>query len=164
MLFDHLEEKEAVKTAALIEQNGHRFYTFLAERTTDGEAKLLFERFAAEELEHLKTIEKEFFPKAGFTDLITDEELAIEEYLEKTEAADIFTRRINVEALVKAIDNHTKALLVALDTERHSVEFFGELSKRCSTPEARGLYEDLMEEEKMHVLLIEEQLEREVHP
>jgi len=164
MLFDHLEEKEAVKTAALIEQNGYNFYTYLAERTTDGDAKALFKRFAEEELGHLKVIEKVFFPKAGFTDLITDEELAIEKYLEKTEAADIFTKRINVEALVKAIDNHRKALLIALDTERHSVEYFGELSKRCNTPEGRRLYEDLMEEEKQHVLLIEEQLEREPRP
>jgi rubrerythrin len=164
MLFDHIEEKEAVKTAALIEQNGYDFYTFLAERTTVGEARALFEKFAADELGHLKLIEKEFFPKAGFTDQITEEELAIEEYLGKTGAADIFTKRINVEALVKAIDNHKKALLIALDTERHSVEYFGELSRRCSTPEGRRIYEDLMEEEKTHVRLIEEQLEREPRP
>lgn len=161
MLFDHLEEKEAVLTAALIEQNGHRFYTLLAERTEDTETRLLFEKFASDELTHMKEVEREFFPDAGFTDLITDEELALEEYLERTEAGDIFTRRIDVDALVKVLDEPRKALIVALDTEKHSVEFFDHLATRCTTPEARELYRQLAEEERDHVAQIEKLMARE---
>lgn len=160
MLFDHIEEKEAVKTAALIEQNGYRFYTLLADKTEDIETKALFLKFANDELTHLKEVEREFFPDAGFTDEITDEEIAIEEYLKKTEAGDIFTKRIDVSALVAVLNEPRRALIVALDTEKHSVEYFEKLSRKCSTPGARDLYRQLMEEEKVHVSQIEELLSK----
>lgn len=160
MLFDHLEEKEAVKTAALIEENGYRFYTHLADETSDDEARALFRKFAEDELGHLKVLEKKFFPEAGFDDLITDEELALEDYLKRTEAGDIFTERIDIEALVKAVGGPEKAIMVALDTERHSVEYFERLAGKTSVPEARRVYQELMEEEKLHVSQLEELLEK----
>ena len=42
MAFEHIEEKEAVKKAALIEENGIRFYTLMAEKTTDEKARATF--------------------------------------------------------------------------------------------------------------------------
>lgn len=155
MLFDHIEEKEAVIKAAMIEQNGYKFYKMLAERTEDKDAKYLFRKFAHDEIRHLKTIENKYFPGAGFNDQITEEELEIESYIERSGAADIFTKRINVGALIKVLDNPKKALLIALDTERHSVEFFGDLAKRARTEEGRKLYSELAEEEKAHVTEIE---------
>lgn len=158
MYFDHLEEKEAVKKAALIEQNGHRFYTLLAANTDDRDAQAVFKRLAADETKHLKVIEKRFFPEAGLGEHITDEELALEEYIEGSGASDIFTRRIDVDALVKLIDHPRKALIVALDTERYSVEFFEELSRKAGEEEARNLYKELAEEERSHVRDIEDLL------
>jgi len=164
MLFDHLEEKEAVKRAAMIEENGRRFYTLLAEKSKDPETKALFAKFANDELTHLREVENNFFPDAGFTEYVTEEELAIDEYLEKTGAGDIFTKRIDIDALVKLLDEPRRALIVALDTEKHSVEYFEELSQRCTTPEARDLYRQLMEEEQNHVAQIELLLSRESNP
>lgn len=155
MLFDKFEEMEAVKKAALIEENGHKFYSILAERTSSEDAKAVFRKFAADELKHLKVIEGKFFPEAGLNEQITEEELAIEDYVEKSGSGDIFTRRIDVEALLRVVDSQRKALIVALDTERHSVQFFSSLSEKCQTPEARKLYEELAEEEKRHVSEIE---------
>ncbi|MBI5588370.1 MAG: ferritin family protein [Deltaproteobacteria bacterium] len=158
MLFDHIEEKEAVIRAALIEQNGYKFYTMLADRTTDKNAKYLFKKFAHDEQRHLRVIENKYFPAAGFTDQITEEELQIEGYIEKSGTADIFTKRINVAALVRVIDSPKKALLIALDTERHSVEYFGTLARRARTEEGRKLYSELAEEEKDHVSQLEAML------
>lgn len=158
MLFDHIEEKEAVIRAALIEQNGYKFYKMLADRTSDKEAKDLFRRFAHDEQRHLRVIENKYFPGAGFNDQITEEELQIEEYLEKSGSTDIFTKRINVEGLVRIIDNPKKALLIALDTERGSVEYFANLARRARTEEGRKLYAELVEEEKDHVNTLEAML------
>lgn len=158
MLFDHIEEKEAVIRAALIEQNGYKFYKMLADKTSSKEAKDLFKRFAHDEHRHLRIIENKYFPGVGFNDQITEEELQIEEYLEKSGSTDIFTKRINVEALVRIIDNPKKALLIALDTERGSVEYFGNLARRARTEEGRKLYGELVEEEKDHVSLLEAML------
>lgn len=157
-MFEHLEEKEAVKTAALIEVNGYRFYRLLAERTECKEAKAAFRKLADDELGHLKTIETHFFHEAGFSDQITEEEIIIEDYLEREGRADLFTRRINVDELVLSIDTHEKALRLALDTERHSVRFFEHLAKTASTEDGRRIYRELADEEKSHVSQIEAML------
>lgn len=158
MLFDHIEEKEAVKRAALIEINGYRFYSLLAEKAENKEARAAFRLLAEDEKKHLKALETRFFHEAGFSDEITEEELIIEEYLEKKGVADIFTRRINVDKLVHAIDSPKKALTVALDTERHSVEYFEHLARRTRTDEGRKIYLELADEERSHVRQIESML------
>lgn len=155
MTFEHLEEKEAVKKAALIEVNGYRFYTLLAERTESKKAKTVFKKLAEDEKKHLKVIENKYFPEAGFGDQVTDEELVIEDYIDSMGAADIFTKRINVEDLLRIVDTTKKALIVALDTERHSVRFFEDLSKKSETPEGRRIYNALADEERAHVSEIE---------
>lgn len=157
-MFEHLEEKEAVKTAALIEVNGYRFYKLLADRTENKEVKAIFKKLADDEKKHLKVIETMFFPEAGFTEQITEEEIEIEDYLEREGRADLFTRRINVDDLVASIDTQKKALMVALDTEKHSVHFFQHLLNRSSTEEGRHLYRELVEEEMSHVSQIEAML------
>lgn len=157
-MFEHLEEKEAVKTAALIEVNGYRFYKLLANRTESKEVKAIFKKLAEDEKKHLKVIETMFFPEAGFSEQVTEEELEIEDYLERDGRADLFTRRINIDDLVASIDTQKKALMVALDTERHSVHFFKHLSTKSSTEEGRRIYEELAEEEMSHVSQIEAML------
>ena len=52
-----------------------------------------------------------------------------------------------------------KALLIALDTEVHSAEYFENLAKRAMTEDGRKIYRELAEEEKSHVRDIEEILE-----
>jgi rubrerythrin len=158
-MFEHIEEKEAVKTAALIEINGYMFYKLLADRTHSSEVKAVFRKLADDEKKHLKLIETVFFPEAGFTEQITQEEIEIEDYLEREgRGADLFTRKINIDELVASIDTHEKALKVALDTERHSVHFFQHFSNRASTEEGRRIYRELAEEEMSHVSQLEAML------
>lgn len=158
MLFDHIEEKEAVKRAALIETNGYKFYSRLAEKTADKKTKAVFKTLADDEKKHLKTIEKVYFPEAGFTDTITDEEIALEDYLKRSGAADIFTKRIDVDKLIKLVDEPKKALFVALDTERYSVEYFEGLAKSSISEDGKRICAELAEEERTHVKHIEELL------
>lgn len=161
MLFDHLEEKEAVMTAALIEHNGYKFYHMLATRTHSEEASDVFFELAEDELRHLKVLETRYFPEAGFDpDLVTDEELAIEEYLENKGAGDIFTRRVDMNSLLEIVDSPKKALNLALDTERHSVMHFEDMAMRGQTPEVRKLCQEIAEEEKKHLALLEDLLSR----
>ncbi|MFQ5441493.1 MAG: ferritin family protein [Thermodesulfobacteriota bacterium] len=155
MSFERLEEKEAVKKAAMIEVNGYKFYTLLADRIKDDGAREVLKSLAKEEEKHLKVIEELFFPDAGFSDEIDEEELGIEDHIERSGEADIFTWRINVGGLIEALDDPKKALVLALDTERFSVKFFTGLSEKAETPEAKKLYRELAEEERYHVARIE---------
>jgi rubrerythrin len=159
MTFEHLEEKEAVKKAALIEINGFKFYSLLAEKTTDEKVQKLFQMLAADEGKHLKIIEGHYYPEAGFYDEITDEEIEIEEYVKKLGVPDIFTKKIDIEKLVKAIDEPKKALLIALDTERHAIEFFEDMAKHATTEDGKKQCAELAEEERVHHRHIAELLE-----
>mgnify|MGYP001557789592 CR=1 FL=1 len=155
MAFEKMEEIEAVKRAALIEENGYRFYTLLAAKIRHKDAKAVFKRLAKDEMKHLKTIEKEFFPKAGLGDEITDEELSIEKNVPLAGQPDIFTKRIDIEALVRTIRSARNALITALYAERHSVEFFEGMAIEANAPAARRLYKELAEVEKEHVSILE---------
>ena len=79
MVFENIEQKDAVMRAALIEVNGYRFYKMLADRVDDYETRDALLSLARDEKRHLHLIENKFFPEAGFSvDQITDEELVIE--------------------------------------------------------------------------------------
>jgi len=156
MLFDHIEEKEAVMRAAMIETNGLKFYNALARLTEDKAAKDVFKKLAAEEKGHLAVIEKQYFPEAGFpVEELTEEEVAIEEYVKSAAPIDIFTRRIDMEKFVCHIDGPKKALTVALNAERYSVDYFDDLARRCTTEEGRRICKELADEERSHVTHIE---------
>lgn len=157
MLFDHIEEKEAVERAALIEKNGITFYTLLAEKIADKGMKAVIKRLMEDEKKHLRIIENKYFPEAGFPIDVTDEEIEIEKYV-KRNTPDLFTKRINIEKLVALVNEPKKALLIALDTEVHSAEYFENLAKRATTEDGRKIYKELAEEERGHVRDIEELL------
>jgi len=156
MLFDHIEEKEAVMRAAMIETNGLKFYNALARLTEDKAAKDVFKRLAAEEKGHLATIEKIYFPEAGFPfEQVTEEEIAIEEYVQSAAPIDIFTKRIDMDRFVCHIDGPKKALMVALNAERYSVDYFDDMALRCRTEDGRRICKELADEERAHVAHIE---------
>jgi len=155
MTFEQFEEKEAVKISAVIEANGLKFYTILINRVSDSEVKAVLSDLARDEKKHLRIIEERFFPKAGFNEQITDEEVAMEANIEQSGMADIFTRHVDMEEVINVLKTPLRALELALDAEKYSVIFFTELAEKADTPEARAIYEDLAEEETRHVAKVE---------
>ena len=159
MVFEHMEEKEAVEEAALFEKNGLKFYSLLSEKIKDQRIRKVLKMLLSDEKKHLKVIEEKYFPEAGFSsDEITEEEVEIEKYVKRLGIPDIFARRINIEKLVELIDGPKKALLIALDTELHAAEFFKKMADRATTEEGKKMYLKLSEEERTHAGHIEELL------
>ena len=159
MVFEHMEEKEAVEEAALFEKNGLKFYSLLFEKIKDQRIRKVLKMLLGDEKKHLKVIEEKYFPEAGFSsDEITEEEVEIEKYVKRLGIPDIFARRINIEKLVELIDGPKKALLIALDTELHAAEFFKKMADRAATEEGKKMYLELSEEERTHAGHIEELL------
>jgi len=159
MVFEHMEEKEAVEEAALFEKNGLKFYSLLFEKIKDQRIRKVLKMLLGDEKKHLKVIEEKYFPEAGFSsDEITEEEVEIEKYVKRLGIPDIFARRINIEKLVELIDGPKKALLIALDTELHAAEFFKKMADRAATEEGKKMYLKLSEEERTHAGHIEELL------
>jgi rubrerythrin len=150
-VFEQFEEQEAVKKSAMIEKNGYAFYSQLIEKFTDAKVLEVLKQLRDDEKKHLATIEHKYFKEAGFGDTITNEELEVELYVERKGVPDLFTRNIDMKKLIASIDNPRQALLLAMDTERHSVVFFENLAKEATSEEARDIYSALANEEKGHV-------------
>ncbi|MBI3754271.1 MAG: ferritin family protein [Deltaproteobacteria bacterium] len=155
MTFEHLEEKEAVEVASLIEKNGFAFYSLLADKTEDKKIKTVFKKLAKDEKRHLKIFEKKYFPEAGFGEEITEEELAIEDYVARTADPKIFTEEIDVERLVHVIDSMKKAVILAIHTERYASEYFEGMAQKASTKEGARMYRGLAHEERGHAQELE---------
>ncbi|NOS35710.1 MAG: hypothetical protein GQ522_03635 [Deltaproteobacteria bacterium] len=149
-MFEHMEEKEAVKIATLIEKNGYAFYKYMAKKTEDKRVKAIMERLAEEESRHMKIIEDKFYPEVGFGDLITEEEIDMEEHVDHTTNPKIFALNIDMEKLVNSIDSVRKAVLLAVQAERYAAEFFEGLAEKAETEDGRRMYQSLVEEEKGH--------------
>jgi len=155
MSFEQFEEKEAVKISAVIEANGFKFYTILSNRVSEPAVKTVLKDLARDEKRHLRIIEEKFFPKAGFNEQITDEEVAMEANIERSGQADIFTKHVDMKEIINVLETPLKALELALEAEKYSVVFFGELAEKAETPEARSIYEALVDEETRHVAKVE---------
>ncbi|MFQ5586344.1 MAG: ferritin family protein [Thermodesulfobacteriota bacterium] len=149
-MFEHMEEKEAVKIATRIEENGYAFYKHLAKKAEDKRVRDALERLAAEESRHMKVIEDRYYPQAGFGEMITEEEIDMEEHVDLTSNPKIFTMNIDIEKLVHTIDSVKKAILLAIQAERYAAELFEGLAEKATTEEGKTMYQSLVEEEKGH--------------
>ncbi|HKZ45911.1 MAG TPA: ferritin family protein [Thermodesulfobacteriota bacterium] len=156
MVFEHLEEKEAVEIASLIERNGFAFYSILADKVEDKAVKDVFKRLAKEEKRHINALERRYYPEAGFGEQITDEEIAIEDYVSRSTDPKIFTEEINVEKLVHAIDSVKKAVILAIHTEKYASEYFEGMAKKARTKGGAEMYKELADEERGHAKELED--------
>ena len=156
MVFEHLEEKEAVEIASLIERNGFAFYSILADKVEDKTVKDVFKKLAKEEKRHINVLEKRYYPEAGFGEQITDEEIAIEDYVSRSTDPKIFTEEINVERLVHAIDSVKKAVILAIHTEKYASEYFEGMAEKATTKGGAEMYKELADEERGHVKVLED--------
>ncbi|MDP2682538.1 MAG: ferritin family protein [Deltaproteobacteria bacterium] len=156
MVFEHLEEKEAVEIASLIERNGFAFYSILADKVEDKAVKDVFKRLAKEEKRHISILENRYYPEAGFGEEITEEELTIEDYVSRAADPKIFTEEINVEKLVHAIDSVKKAVILAIHTEKYASEYFEGMAEKATTKGGAEMYKELADEERMHVKVLED--------
>ena len=155
MVFEHIEEKEAVEIASLIERNGFAFYSILADKAEDKAVKDVFKRLAKEEKRHISILEKRYYPEAGFGEEITEEELTIEDYVSRAADPKIFTEEINVEKLVHAIDSVKKAVILAIHTEKYASEYFEGMAEKATTKGGAAMYKELADEERGHVKALE---------
>ena len=128
---------EIMELAVAREEEANLFYKDLAKRAKDPTMRIVFEKFADEELEHKAKLELEVM-KAG--KVVTTAEIPvnfkIEDYMEDTG----FIPDMNYEQL----------LLMAIAKEKRSVRFYIELASFVQDKDARETLISLAEEEARH--------------
>jgi Fur family ferric uptake transcriptional regulator len=143
--------RDALRIAIATERSGLDFYTRAAAMTTDPRGRGVFQRLAAEEREHLGTLEKRYAEL-----LVKDPQLESRPtfLFFKGAAAGLFAE--GTEQLRKGVDDQ-QALLIGIKCERGSHKFFRRYGERFEDSEGKQIFLEFADEERVHLdLLIEE--------
>jgi Fur family ferric uptake transcriptional regulator len=136
--------RDALRMAIATERSGLEFYTRAAAMTKDSRGRTVFERLAAEEREHLATLQKRY-----------QQLMAQDPQLEgrptflffKGAASGLFAA--GADKLRKGV-NDEQALLIGIECERGSHEFFKRYGERFEDSEGKQVFLEFADEERAH--------------
>jgi Fur family ferric uptake transcriptional regulator len=140
--------RDALRIAIATERSGLDFYTRAAGLTADPRGRSVFQRLAAEEREHLGTLEKRY------AELLSEDpqlESRPTFLFFKGAAAGLFAQ--GAEQLQKGV-NDLQALLIGIKCERGSHKFFKRYGERFEDSEGKQIFLEFAEEEKVHLDLL----------
>jgi len=140
--------RDALRIAIATERSGLEFYSRAARLTTEPAGRGIFQRLAAEEREHLATLEKRYA-----------ELMAQDPQLEsrppflffKGAASGLFAA--GTEELTAGVDD-LQALLIGIKCERGSHKFFKRYGERFEDSEGKRIFLEFAEEERAHLELL----------
>jgi Fur family ferric uptake transcriptional regulator len=143
--------RDALRVAIATERSGLDFYTRASSITRDSRGRKVFERLAAEEREHLSTLE------ARYRDLLQQDP-----QLESRPTFLFFKGAANglfaagADQLTKGVDDR-QALMIGIRCERGSHRFFKRYGERFEDSEGKRIFLEFADEERAHLdLLIRE--------
>jgi Fur family ferric uptake transcriptional regulator len=140
--------RDALRIAIATERSGLEFYTRAAGLTSDARGRTVFQRLAAEEHEHLATLEKRY------AELLAEDpqlESRPQFLFFKGAAAGLFAE--GAEKLRKGVDDR-QALLIGIKCERGSHKFFKRYGERFEDSEGKRIFLEFADEERAHLQLL----------
>ena len=143
---------KALRQALALEQDGRHFYEAAAERTADPKGKAMFRSLAGDEVMHARTIQRQVDA------LERGEGWVLQEGIRDVEAdldTPLFPKgKIELEQAVRPDAGDLDALLFALKIENDSFNLYAEQAKTATDPNAKRLYEYLVDAERTHFNLL----------
>ena len=140
--------RDALRIAIATERSGLEFYTRAARITQDARGRVVFQKLAEEEKEHLGTLE------ARYARL-----LVADPQLESRPAFLFFKGAANglfaegADRLTRGV-NDQQALMIGIRCERGSHRFFKKYGERFEDSEGKQIFMEFAEEEKAHLELL----------
>jgi rubrerythrin len=143
------DAREVFKFAIKIEENGYKFYSYLAENLEHSEAKQLFDYLAKEEQNHKKTFE-------GMVETLQGKELAESlptdyfDFLRAHIDMSIFKQELSEEEM-KELSDVPSALQYSIDRESDSILYYHEI--KAFFPESEyAILDQIIQEERKHYI------------
>jgi Fur family ferric uptake transcriptional regulator len=140
--------RDALRIAIATERSGLEFYLRAASLTSDARGRQVFQRLAAEEREHLATLE------ARYAELVAQDpqlESRPTFLFFKGAASGLFAE--GAEKLRKGVDDQ-QALLIGIKCERGSHKFFKRYGERFEDSEGKQIFLEFAAEERAHLDLL----------
>lgn len=151
-----MSKKEAALAALQVgiqtEIDGHNFYQDFARRTSDPNARRMFERLARDEVMHLELLRstKAMLEESGQW----AEYKGMEVDIGDLSGAPIFTRE-RVEQNLVAYTSDLSALRLAYLIEKDAVDFYTRAAQETDNANGRRMFQDLAKMERGHLNLLE---------
>jgi rubrerythrin len=143
--------RDALRIAIATERSGLQFYSTAAEQTSDPRGRVVFQRLAEEEKEHLDTLETRYRAL-----LAEDPDLEARPTFLFFKGAANGLFAAGAEKLQRGVDDQ-QALLIGIRCERGSHKFFKRYGERFEDSEGKRIFLEFAEEERAHLdLLIRE--------
>ena len=140
--------RDALRMAIATERSGLEFYTRAAGQTKDARGRSVFQNLAAEEQEHLGTLEKRYRELVA-----TDPQLESRPtfLFFKGAASGLFSE--GAKQLLEGVTDE-QALELGIDCERGSHEFFKRYGERFEDSEGKQIFLEFADEERVHLELL----------
>jgi rubrerythrin len=141
-----------LRQALELEQRGHEFYVQAAERTVDPTGKEMLLSLAGDEELHQKAIQRQIDALTGGEGWVIPEEIP---EVDVDLSTPLFPAgKVELEKAIRPDASDLDALLFALKIENDSFALYAEQAKQVTDPNAKRLYDYLVDAERTHFDLL----------
>lgn len=141
--------RDALELTLAIERRGYTFYTNASRKTKNGRGRIMFQRLAAEESDHLRRIQAEHRSLLEKNEWLRREPARLP--LSRKIVEDIFPQRELLKIEVKDETSDLDALNIAMNLERRSHQFFMDFAKQIADANGRRIFMDFAKDEESHL-------------
>ena len=145
---DRVFARDALRMAIATERSGLEFYTRAAAITKDPRGRTVFQKLAAEEREHLGTLQTRYAQLTASDPQLESRPTFL---FFKGAASGLFAA--GAEELRKGV-NDQQALLIGIRCERGSHQFFKRYGERFEDSEGKQVFLEFAEEEREHLEML----------
>ena len=141
--------RDALELTLAIERRGYTFYTYASRKTKNGRGRLMFQRLAAEESDHLRQLQRERKTLLEQNEWLKREPARLP--LSRKIVEEIFPQKELLKIEVKDETSDVDALNIAMNLERRSHQFFKDFASHIDDTSGRKLFMDFAKDEESHL-------------
>jgi len=141
--------RDALELTLAIERRGYTFYTNASRKTKNGSGRLMFQRLAAEESDHLRRLQAEHQSLMRKNEWLKREPARLP--LSRKIVEEIFPQKELLKIEVKDETSDLDALNIAMNLERRSHQFFTDFAKQISDANGRKVFMEFAKDEESHL-------------
>lgn len=141
--------RDALELTLSIERRGYTFYTNASKKTKNGSGRLMFQRLAAEESDHLRRLQDEYRSLLQKNEWLRREPARLP--VSRKIAEDIFPQKELHKIEVSDETTDIEALNVAMNLERRSHQFFKDFAKQIPEAKAKKIFLEFAKDEESHL-------------
>ena len=141
--------RDALELTLAIERRGYTFYTNASRKTKNDRGRVMFQRLAAEESDHLRRLQAERQSLLEKHEWLKREPARLP--LSRKIVEEIFPQKELLKIEVKDGTSDIDALNIAMNLERRSHQFFTDFAKQISDASGRKIFMDFAKDEESHL-------------